>query len=78
MIRSGVMLVVAALALLPTPAAAQVFPLFDSHIHYSQPDWDVYTPERILSILARAGARRKPSLPAWPSSACAWAPPMAA
>jgi hypothetical protein len=39
------------------PAAAQL-PIFDAHIHYSQPDWDVYTPERILSILARAGVRR--------------------
>ena len=36
-------LLLAALALLPAPAAAQVFPLFDSHIHYSRPDWDAYT-----------------------------------
>jgi len=40
-----------------TPAAAQ-FPIFDAHIHYSRPDWDVYTPERVLSILAAAGVRR--------------------
>ena len=39
------------------PAAAQL-PIFDAHIHYSQPDWDVYTPERALSILAQAGVRR--------------------
>jgi len=39
------------------PAAAQ-FPIFDAHIHYSRPDWDVYTPERALSILAAAGVRR--------------------
>ena len=39
------------------PAAAQ-FPIFDAHIHYSRPDWDVYTPERILSILAGAGVHR--------------------
>src|SRR2546423_6547033 len=51
-------LLLAALALLPAPAAAQVFPLFDSHIHYSRADWDAYTPERALSILARAGVRR--------------------
>jgi predicted TIM-barrel fold metal-dependent hydrolase len=43
--------------LAPAPAAAQ-FPIFDAHIHYSQPDRDAYTPERILSILARAGVRR--------------------
>src|SRR5438093_7533980 len=39
------------------PAAAQ-FPLFDAHIHYSRPDWDASTPERVLSILAAAGVRR--------------------
>jgi hypothetical protein len=32
--------------------------IFDAHIHYSRPDWDVYTPERALSILAQAGVRR--------------------
>ncbi len=39
------------------PAATQ-FPIFDAHIHYSRPDWDVYTPERALSILAAAGVPR--------------------
>jgi Amidohydrolase len=39
------------------PAAAQ-FAIFDAHIHYSRPDWDTYTPERALSILAAAGVRR--------------------
>jgi hypothetical protein len=39
------------------PAAAQ-FPIFDAHIHYSRPDWSVYTPERALEILAAAGVRR--------------------
>jgi len=39
------------------PAAAQ-FPIFDAHVHYSRPDWDVYSPERALSILAGAGVRR--------------------
>ncbi len=47
----------ATLLLAATPAAAQ-FPIFDAHIHYSQPDWSAYTPERALSILARAGVRR--------------------
>src|SRR5688500_11886648 len=50
---------VLAVSLLAVPATAQQpYPLFDAHIHYSEPDWDVYTPERILSILARAGVRR--------------------
>ena len=47
----------ATLLVVATPAAAQ-FPIFDAHIHYSQPDWSAYTPERALSILARAGVRR--------------------
>jgi len=45
--------------LLAAPAAlAQEFPLFDTHIHYSQPAWDVYPPEAALAILNRAGVRR--------------------
>src|SRR5205823_14571328 len=48
---------VAALLLVATPAAAQL-PIFDAHIHYSRPDWDASTPERVLSILAQAGVRR--------------------
>ena len=40
-----------------TPVAAQL-PIFDAHVHYSRPDWDVYSPERALSILAAAGVRR--------------------
>ena len=57
--RRGVTLAVLAitLALWPRPVSAQ-FPIFDAHIHYSQPAWSVYTPERALSILAQAGVRR--------------------
>jgi hypothetical protein len=47
-----------ALLLAPGLARAQVLPLFDAHIHFSQGDWDSYTPERALSILAQAGVRR--------------------
>lgn len=39
-------------------AQAQEFPIFDAHIHYSQPDWQVFTPERILAILDQAGVQR--------------------
>src|SRR2546426_7265693 len=39
------------------PAAAQLT-TFEAHIHYSRPDWDAYSPERALSILAAAGVRR--------------------
>jgi hypothetical protein len=49
------------LLLLVSPARAQSpqdLPIFDAHIHYSQPDWAVYPPEEILKILDRAGVRR--------------------
>jgi predicted TIM-barrel fold metal-dependent hydrolase len=38
--------------------AAAELPIFDAHVHYSRPDWDVYSPERALSILTAAGVRR--------------------
>lgn len=41
-------------AALAAPGAAQQLPLFDAHIHYSRDAWDHLTPERALSILARA------------------------
>jgi hypothetical protein len=51
-------LIAALFVVAPVTAAAQVFPLFDAHIHFSRPDWDTYTPERALSMLAQAGVRR--------------------
>jgi hypothetical protein len=36
---------------------AQELPIFDAHIHYSQPDWAVYTPEAILSLFDKTGVR---------------------
>ena len=41
----------------PTPGWPQELPIFDAHIHYSQPDWSVYSPEAALAILDRAGVR---------------------
>jgi len=39
-------------------AQAQGLPIFDAHIHYSRPDWQVFTPERVLAILDQAGVQR--------------------
>ena len=39
-------------------AAAADAPLFDGHIHYSRPDWSVYTPDQIVAILDKAGIAR--------------------
>ena len=41
----------------PVQSAAQL-PIFDAHVHYSRPDWDVYAPDRALAILTAAGVRR--------------------
>jgi Amidohydrolase len=54
----ALLVVTAALVAGWAPAASAQLPIFDAHIHYSRPDWDVYTPERALSILAQAGVRR--------------------
>ena len=43
-----------------TPLRAQNpdLPIFDTHIHYSAPDWAEYPPDRILGILQKAGIKR--------------------
>ena len=55
------MLALAAALIAPGGAArAQTpdLPIFDTHIHYSAPDWAEYPEERILGILAQAGVKR--------------------
>ena len=47
----------AVVAAAAAPARAQL-PIFDAHIHYSRPDWDVVPPERVLQILSRANVKR--------------------
>jgi Amidohydrolase len=39
-------------------SCAQDLHIFDAHIHYSQPDWAVFTPDQILAMLDRAGIQR--------------------
>lgn len=58
--RSRFLLVfLASIALGTAPAiAAQDLPIFDVHIHYSQPAWDAYPPDAALAILDRGGASR--------------------
>lgn len=41
-----------------SPVAAADTPLADGHIHYSRPDWSVYTPDQIVAILDKAGITR--------------------
>src|SRR5512137_497290 len=58
MVRVGSSLVLACLvSLLATPVRALDLPVFDAHIHYSQPDWPSYSPEAILALLDKTGVR---------------------
>ena len=40
-----------------TAEPQQDLPIFDAHIHYSQPDWALCSPEAILKILDQAGVK---------------------
>jgi hypothetical protein len=42
------------------PGYSQDLPIVDAHIHYSQPDWAVLTPDQVLAILDQVGVRRAP------------------
>jgi hypothetical protein len=55
-------LAVAAVALLvsgdPAPASEARLPIFDTHVHFSRPAWDVYKPEAVARLLDEAGVTR--------------------
>ena len=54
----GTSLVLACLlSLLSAPSRAQDLPVFDAHIHYSQPDWSSYSPDAILALFDKTGVR---------------------
>src|SRR5512134_550374 len=58
MFRFGFAVVLACLAgLLAAPSRAQDLPVFDAHIHYSQPDWSSYSPDAILALFDKTGVR---------------------
>ena len=58
MTRGGAVLVLACLgSLFAAPVRAQDLPVFDAHIHYSRPDWSVYSPDAILALLDKTGVR---------------------
>jgi amidohydrolase family protein len=44
--------------LISAPPAGAALPLFDAHIHYSEPAWSLLTPDEALARLARSGIRR--------------------
>jgi hypothetical protein len=56
--KSILLLLIALLGISVAPAHPQEYHIFDAHIHYSQPDWQIIAPERALAILDRAGVRR--------------------
>src|SRR5437667_10314338 len=53
-----VLLALGLLVVAAGPVHGQALQIFDAHIHYSQSDWDALTPERALSVLARANVFR--------------------
>ena len=58
MARRGFSLVLACfVSLLATSPRAQDLPVFDAHIHYSQPDWSSYSPDAILALFDKTGVR---------------------
>jgi predicted TIM-barrel fold metal-dependent hydrolase len=57
MTRLVPLLALAALWLAAAPARAEL-PIFDAHIHYSQGDWGILGPDRVLGILDAAGISR--------------------
>ena len=56
--RIGASLLLACfVGLLPAPGRALDLPVFDAHIHYSQPDWSSYSPRDILALFDKTGVR---------------------
>ena len=51
------LILVCLVSLFATPARTQDLPVFDAHIHYSQPDWSSYSPEAILALFDKTGVR---------------------
>jgi predicted TIM-barrel fold metal-dependent hydrolase len=58
MSRARLLLLLALVAPMTAGAQSGDLPIFDTHIHYSAPDWTEYPPERILGILDKAGIKR--------------------
>jgi len=61
LIRAAALLSLAAALLLPAAtlrAQSAELPIFDTHIHYSAPDWAEYPEARILGIIQQAGIKR--------------------
>jgi hypothetical protein len=44
-------------SLVTAPVQSQELPVFDAHIHYSQPDWSSYSPDAILALLDKTDVR---------------------
>ena len=59
MIRTLVLSFLAVACLPGGPARAEArLPIFDAHVHYSQPAWEVYDPPAVADLLESAGVRR--------------------
>jgi hypothetical protein len=58
MSRWSVLLLAMVVFLGSGPAAAADALLADAHVHYSAPDWRVYSPDQVVAILDQAGITR--------------------
>ena len=51
-------LLTAWLAAMPVAQAADVLPIFDAHVHYSQDAWERMPPKEAIALLRKAGVKR--------------------
>ena len=51
-------LLTAWLAAMPVAQAADVLPIFDAHVHYSQDAWERMPPKEAIALLRKAGVTR--------------------
>jgi hypothetical protein len=42
----------------PSPQPGGPYPIYDTHLHYSQDAWSAYTPDEILQLMDQAGVYR--------------------
>jgi hypothetical protein len=43
-----------------TRDSQQRLPIIDTHVHYKEPAWEVYLPDRIINLLKKTGGGKGP------------------
>ncbi|MBM3503777.1 MAG: amidohydrolase [Alphaproteobacteria bacterium] len=52
------LVIVSALALMGSAQAAERLPIFDTHVHYSNPAWKPFPPKKAIAVLREAGVTK--------------------